>query len=43
MTEYVIPDNMGYGGMLAFTLLYPLALGWFFHGWGFSGLKGDLV
>jgi len=25
MTDYVILDNMGYSGMLAFILLYPLA------------------
>ncbi len=42
--SYVILDNLGYGGFLAFTLLYPLTLGWLFAGLGFfSFRKGDLV
>ena len=36
--------NMGYPGFLAFTILYPLSLGWLFSWLGFSRFKkGDLV
>jgi ABC-2 type transport system permease protein len=42
--SYVILDHMGYGGFLAFTILYPLFLGWLFTFLGFSRFKkGDLV
>jgi ABC-2 type transport system permease protein len=42
--SYVILDNMGYGGFLAFTILYPLFLGWLFSFLGFFRFKkGDLV
>ena len=42
--SYVILDHMGYGGFLAFTILYPLSLGWLFSWLGFSRFKkGDLV
>ena len=42
--SYVILDNMGYRGFLAFTILYPLSLGWLFSWLGFSRFKqGDLV
>ncbi|MCP3890833.1 MAG: ABC transporter permease subunit [Desulfobulbaceae bacterium] len=42
--SYVILDNMGYGGFLAYTILYPLSLGWIFSWLGFSRFKkGDLV
>jgi len=42
--SYVILDFMGYQGFLAFTILYPLTLGWFFSWLGFHRFKkGDLV
>ena len=42
--SYVILDFMGYHGFLAFTILYPLTLGWFFSWLGFYCFKkGDLV
>jgi len=42
--SYVILDFMGYKGFLAFTILYPLTLGWFFSWLGFHRFKkGDLV
>ncbi len=42
--SYVILDFMGYRGFLAFTILYPLTLGWFFSWLGFYRFKkGDLV
>jgi ABC-2 type transport system permease protein len=42
--SYVILDNMGYGGFLAFTILYPMSLGWLFSWLGFYRFKkGDLV
>ncbi|MCP4343103.1 MAG: ABC transporter permease, partial [Desulfobulbaceae bacterium] len=42
--SYVILDNMGYGGFLAYTILYPLSLGWIFSCLGFFRFKkGDLV
>lgn len=42
--SYVILDAMGHGGFLAFSLLYPLALGWLFSILGFLSFKnGDLV
>jgi ABC-2 type transport system permease protein len=42
--SYVILDHMGYHGFLAFTILYPLSLGWLFSWLGFSRFKkGDLV
>ncbi len=42
--SYVILDFMGYNGFLAFTILYPLTLGWLFSWLGFYRFKkGDLV
>ncbi|MCP4374478.1 MAG: ABC transporter permease, partial [Deltaproteobacteria bacterium] len=42
--SYVILDNIGYGGFLAYTILYPLSLGWIFSWLGFFRFKkGDLV
>ena len=42
--SYVILDFMGYKGFLAFTILYPLTLGWVFSWLGFHRFKkGDLV
>ncbi len=42
--SYVILDNLGYGGFLAYTLLYPLALGWLFSWLGYLRFRrGDLV
>jgi len=42
--SYVILDNMGYQGFLAYTIIYPLSLGWIFSWLGFFRFKrGDLV
>ena len=42
--SYVILDHMGSSGFLAYTILYPLSLGWLFSGLGFWRFKkGDLV
>jgi ABC-2 type transport system permease protein len=42
--SYVILDYMGHRGFLAFTILYPLSLGWLFSWLGFYRFrKGDLV
>ncbi len=42
--SYVILDYFGYKGFLAFTILYPLTLGWLFSWLGFYRFKkGDLV
>ncbi len=42
--SYVILDHFGYHGFLAFTILYPLSLGWLFSWLGFYRFKkGDLV
>lgn len=42
--SYVILDHMGHDGFQAFTILYPLFLGWLFSWFGFFRFKrGDLV
>lgn len=42
--SYVILDQMGYSGFLAYTIVYPLFLGWIFSWLGFYRFKkGDLV
>ncbi len=42
--SYVILDTMGYQGILAYTILYPMFLGWLFSCLGyFRFKKGDLV
>ena len=41
--SYVILDNMGHGGFLAYTILYPLFLGWLFSWLGFSRLKREIL
>jgi len=42
--SYVILDNIGYRGLIAYTIIYPLSLGWLFSWLGFYRFKkGDLV
>jgi len=42
--SYVILDRMGYTGFLAFSILYPLVLGWLFSVLGFFRFRsGDLL
>jgi len=42
--SYVILDNVGYHGLIAYTIIYPLSLGWLFSWLGFYRFKkGDLV
>lgn len=42
--SYVILDLMGYSGFLAFSICYPVFLGWLFSGLGFFRFrKGDLA
>jgi len=41
---YVILDHLGYAGFLAFSIGYPVFLGWLFSGLGFIKFrKGDLA
>lgn len=42
--SYVILDHMGHAGFLAFSICYPVVLGWLFSGLGFLRFrKGDLA
>lgn len=42
--SHVILDAMGFQGILTYTILYPLALGWLFAGLGFYRFtRGDIV
>jgi ABC-2 type transport system permease protein len=43
-SAYVILDHLGYSGFLAYSILYPLGLGWLFAFFGFFRFKrGDLI
>jgi ABC-2 type transport system permease protein len=43
-SSYVILDQLGYHGFLAYTLLYPVFIGWVFAVLGFIKFKkGDLI